>query len=71
MQNHEEDIMAVSDAVKPALYKSYTIWQTLISLFTMIFCIVFVAGVTYAIAETGEKRFVWFYLLPTACYIFG
>jgi hypothetical protein len=71
MQNPDADIMEVSDAVKPALYKSYTTWQTLIKLFTMIFCIVFVAGITYAIADTGEKKFIWFYLLPAACYIFS
>ena len=71
MQNPDTDIMAVSDEVKPALYKSYTTWQTMITLFAMIFCILFVLCITWAIKETGEKNFAWFYLLPAACYIYN
>ena len=71
MLNEETDIMCVSDEVKPELFKSYTIWQIFLTLFSMLFCIVFVCGITYLTVVTGEKRFAFFYLLPAACYIFS
>lgn len=71
MPNEETDIMEMSDEVKPALYSQYTKWQIFITLFSSLFCMVFVGAITYSIVVTGEKNFAWLYLLPAACYVFG
>ena len=71
MPTEEVDIMEVSDEVKPALYKTYTTWQIFLTLFSMLFCIVFVGCITAITIITGEKNYVWFYILPAACYIFS
>lgn len=71
MQNEQADITEVSDATKPELYGLYTKWQIFITLFSSLFCMVFVGAITYSIVVTGEKNFAWLYLLPAACYVCG
>lgn len=67
--NTDECTNIVDASQHPELYKTYVKWQICLSLLSMLFCIAFVAGITYVTVTMGYKWMVFLYVMPTLCYI--
>lgn len=59
MDNNETSV-----AESPARFIVCTIME-------LLFCMVFVAGITLCAIKSGNWMLMWFYLLPTLCYLAG
>lgn len=66
----EENVVEVKPEELPA-YKVYTVYQIVLTILADLFCMSFVAAITFVIYKTGNTKLVWLFLLPALCFIFG
>ena len=68
MNNEENNAIECTD-MTPEEFHAYNVLQTWIVFLDNLFCIFFVACITFMAYKTGKWQLMWFYLLPVFAYL--